>query len=254
MRASTHSTTSSSPRRWNATSLPFATTGGANDARPGDILDLTASGGANDNLGAYVIATMGAGTLTIRGTFPLNLTGHTFRFRRRHWPTLSLQKWGVEIDTILDGQAYLGAPTPANLVGTVLGHARMTAGGAVFNMGSDPAVQYSPGLSYDSGWVLAGTFWSGPIVNGGQVSHETTLPEIPANSRLMWSLLADAGAEAVDVPLAAPAFGLVQVWNQNLLEVECVDPAGLDAIRDKAGVAVTLATLNAGYFRLIAKG
>ena len=227
---------------------------GADSARPGDILDITAAP-TNELLGQYVISTIGPGnTLTINGAFPSNLTPCTFQFRRRHWPTLALKKWGVEIDTILDGQAYLGAATPANRKGTVLGHANMTAGSPVFNMGTDPAVQYSPGLSYDSGWVLAGTFWSGPIVNGGQVSHVLPLPGIPATSRLMWSLLADAGSEAVDVPIAGPSFGLVQVWNQNLLEVECVDPAGNDSIRDKAGVAVTLATLNAGYFRLIAKG
>lgn len=229
---------------------------GADSARPGDILDITAAP-TNELLGQYVISTIGPGnTLTINGAFPSNLTPCTFQFRRRHWPTLALKKWGVEIDTILDGQAYLGAATPANRKGTVLGHASMTAIAPVFNMTSDPAVQYSPGLSYDSGWVIGSAFFDTPSTGlaGAVVQTKTiSLPTIPTSHTLFWSKSA-SGAEAMRVPQQeiTDTNGIRQWWTHNELSV--VNPTGAETMQDVDGVLVNQAAANLGYFRLIAKG
>ncbi len=233
-------------------------TDGAGSARPGDLLDITAGAGADAIFGQYVIKTMGAGTLTINGTFPSNLSSLTFQFRRRHWPTLSLQKWGVEIDSIINGQAYWTATS--TLVGTVLGHATMQAAGlAEFNMATDPATQYSPGLSYDSGWVPAAGFFDGNNLDAVDVgasieTYTTALPEVPSSYQLLWSALADAGANAIPVPLEANgnAFGVRQFWNQNVLSV--LAGISTDVLQYTNGAPMSLAMVNAGFFRLIAKG
>jgi len=126
-------------------------------------------------------------------------------------------------------------------------------GGSQFNFATNPAVQYSPGLNYDSGWVTGATFFDGSPMSVAAETITVDLPEIPRSWQLLWSAAA-TGTNAIPVPLEdnGGTFGVRQYWNLNALTV--LAPTVGDVMQDTAGAALNQAAVDAGFFRLIAKG